>query len=190
MATTAAHAAYPSVHNDTLGPEYIISITDGGTSIIAGPSFINASTPNPYDGVEDTYIGVENTSSHSVGFVDLTGSNIFGFDGDGICFYNPTNCSTVNPNNQNGGYAGGNTSGFVDTYFSIVNNSTGSVHFQGGLAPGQSAFFTLEEPLSQANVQITNVGGVPEPATWAMMLLGFFGVGGMVRSRRRAVAVA
>lgn len=29
------------------------------------------------------------------------------------------------------------------------------------------------------------VGGVPEPATWAMMLIGFFSVGGLLRSRRR-----
>jgi hypothetical protein len=33
----------------------------------------------------------------------------------------------------------------------------------------------------------TTTGGVPEPASWAMMLLGFFGMGGVVRSRRRAV---
>jgi uncharacterized protein DUF4114/PEP-CTERM motif-containing protein len=32
-------------------------------------------------------------------------------------------------------------------------------------------------------------GGVPEPATWAMMLVGFGGLGAMVR-RRRAVALA
>jgi len=31
----------------------------------------------------------------------------------------------------------------------------------------------------------TSIGAVPEPATWALMLLGFFGVGGMLRSRRR-----
>lgn len=29
------------------------------------------------------------------------------------------------------------------------------------------------------------IGGVPEPATWAMMLLGFFGLGGVLRNRRR-----
>lgn len=28
------------------------------------------------------------------------------------------------------------------------------------------------------------VGGIPEPATWAMMLLGFFGLGAMLRRRR------
>jgi len=32
--------------------------------------------------------------------------------------------------------------------------------------------------------------GVPEPATWAMMLTGFFGLGGVLRSRRRVTATA
>jgi len=32
--------------------------------------------------------------------------------------------------------------------------------------------------------------GVPEPATWAMMLLGFFGLGSMLRRRRTAAATA
>lgn len=32
--------------------------------------------------------------------------------------------------------------------------------------------------------------GVPEPGAWALMLLGFGGVGGMIRSRRRALAIA
>ncbi|HKR87036.1 MAG TPA: PEPxxWA-CTERM sorting domain-containing protein, partial [Phenylobacterium sp.] len=31
---------------------------------------------------------------------------------------------------------------------------------------------------------------VPEPATWAMMLTGFFGLGGMLRARRRQGAAA
>lgn len=31
-------------------------------------------------------------------------------------------------------------------------------------------------------------GGVPEPATWAMMLAGFFGAGAVLRSRRRLAA--
>ena len=33
-------------------------------------------------------------------------------------------------------------------------------------------------------------GGVPEPATWAMMLAGFGGMGALLRSRRRIAAAA
>lgn len=51
--------------------------------------------------------------------------------------------------------------------------------------------------LDTRSVQVVSVAGVPsggrgvgfralpEPATWAMLLLGFFGVGAAVRGRRR-----
>jgi hypothetical protein len=46
--------------------------------------------------------------------------------------------------------------------------------------------------LSQARVTLNDVegggpggGAVPEPATWAMMILGFFGAGAVLRNRRR-----
>lgn len=35
------------------------------------------------------------------------------------------------------------------------------------------------------SVSFVASGAVPEPSTWAMMLIGFFGIGGMIRSRRR-----
>lgn len=35
-----------------------------------------------------------------------------------------------------------------------------------------------------------SAGGVPEPATWAMMLVGFGGLGAMMRSRRQAAVAA
>ena len=33
---------------------------------------------------------------------------------------------------------------------------------------------------------VVPTGGVPEPATWAMMLVGFGGLGAVLRTRRRA----
>ena len=43
------------------------------------------------------------------------------------------------------------------------------------------------------NTGVDNVGvaaAVPEPATWAMMMLGFGALGGLVRSRRSKAAAA
>lgn len=38
---------------------------------------------------------------------------------------------------------------------------------------------------SSANIQLQTASAVPEPATWAMMLLGIAAVGGAMRTRRR-----
>ncbi len=40
------------------------------------------------------------------------------------------------------------------------------------------------------NVSVVDVGGVPEPATWTMMLIGFGGLGAALRSRRKSAALA
>ena len=46
-------------------------------------------------------------------------------------------------------------------------------------------------PISAAGSLTTNaIGGVPEPATWAMMLVGFGAVGSLLRSRRTRVFLA
>ena len=52
------------------------------------------------------------------------------------------------------------------------------------------AFFALEETLTGTNGGIT-VGGVPEPSTWAMMLLGFAGLGFLSfrKSKQRSAAL-
>ncbi|HXA37880.1 MAG TPA: FxDxF family PEP-CTERM protein [Phenylobacterium sp.] len=39
-------------------------------------------------------------------------------------------------------------------------------------------------------ISFSRVTAVPEPAAWALMIMGFGGVGGIVRSRRRQVATA
>jgi hypothetical protein len=40
------------------------------------------------------------------------------------------------------------------------------------------------------NVTLSTAGGVPEPATWAMMLVGFAGLGAAMRRRTRAALAA
>lgn len=48
-----------------------------------------------------------------------------------------------------------------------------------GTTPGRSTFI-----FGFRGVGGTAIGAVPEPSTWAMMLLGFFGIGAAMRNRR------
>jgi hypothetical protein len=96
-----------------------------------------------------------------------------------------------------------------DTLFSqtdvLVRGASGtprhtSFDFADGLLGGEALtiLFDLGGPGSFGNIGIDNVrfgqfalapppvGGVPEPATWAMMIMGFAGVGGLLRKAVRA----
>jgi RHS repeat-associated protein len=106
------------------------------------------SDPNqpPFDHVEDTLVGVANESYQTLGGLALTSStNLFGFDGDGLCMY--VACNYPHPT----GYEGPNTS------FSDISSdeSSGVVNFPAGLGPnGQTTYFSLEEALSESNVTL------------------------------------
>ena len=41
-----------------------------------------------------------------------------------------------------------------------------------------------------SKLEVTVAGAVPEPSTWAMMILGFAGVGYMTYRRRKIAALA
>jgi hypothetical protein len=187
LGTTAVHAAaFPGIGSNTAGPALIITLNPNGTATIAaGPS------SGPYDNSEDTYIGVVNNSGHTVSSINIHSSqDIFGFDGDGI---DASQFLDIAHNAQDStGYGGPN--GFFTNITSVGGVNSGTVNWIGGIANGGQDFFSLEEPLSAADFQGATggikVGGVPEPATWAMMLVGFFGLGGMMRAKRRAAALA
>ena len=143
----------------------------------------------PYDGSDDTLVGVINNGTGFLSSLTLSSStDIFGFDGDGI-----------------DGYAGGGSYGVTgyegpNTSFTVTDAFNGSVNFlNGGLAPGATAYFALEENLSGSvggtGIPITIgggtiVGGVPEPSLWAMMISGFGLVGVFLRRRSQAIADA
>jgi len=86
---------------------------------------VDPSVP-PYDGVEDELVGVVNNSGASVYGIALSGSDIFGFDGDGAG-------------------AGGNYNG-PDNAFTITDSDHGIVNFTGtnGLTAGGFSWFSLE----------------------------------------------
>ena len=61
-------------------------------------------------------------------------------------------------------------------------NSSAYVSFGG------AKFNEVVLNVTQPNFEVDNVaiGGVPEASTWAMMLIGFGGLGGLMLQRRKA----
>jgi hypothetical protein len=173
LGSSAFAATFAPVGGDT-GPGILITISSTGVE-----SITSTGQP-PYDGAEDTQIGVVNNSSKTINSISLssTTEDIFGFDGDGINAF-----TAVSNANDPSGY-GGPLGSFIITD-STFGQEAGTVNFAGGIAPGASTYFSLEGPLTASSIG----GGVPEPATWAMMLMGVFGVGAALRRVRRGAAL-
>jgi RHS repeat-associated protein len=114
----------------------LIQATDSGYTVLQDPS------QGPFDGAEDTLIGVLNSSSSTINSIAVSAdTDLFGFDGDGLCTQSPAPSGCPFGSTS---YEGPNTS------FSNINAGAtgGMVDFTGGLAPGATAYFSLEEPLT------------------------------------------
>ena len=122
--------------------DLLIIINPGG-----GITVLDDTNQGPFDGGDDTMLGVYNNSGGTVNFIDLAGTtDIFGFEGDGICGgFNPA--PPACPYGTTG-YEGPNTS------FSNIANAgkTGRVNFTGGLANQGTTYFSLEEALTAASL--------------------------------------
>lgn len=97
-------------------------------------------------------------------------------------------------------YPGASSLGGATDLSSLFGALTGvqviGIHYGGGSGGGESAFYQIDfgpapgQPLmlnlpASSNAYLFGAaGGVPEPATWAMMLLGFGGIGMTMRRRR------
>jgi hypothetical protein len=140
----------PAVGIDTSCAVLIVIEPDGSLTILRDAG------QGGYDGADDTLVGVQNNSriaapSIAIGSATL---RVFGFEGDGICafpFIGNGYCTATPPPTT--GYEG------PDTTFSNIsaNKMRGTVNFTdagGGLAPGATTFFSLENRIS-ATSQLT-----------------------------------
>ena len=127
----------------------------------------------PYDGIDGTYIGIINNSTSTIYSLDLSSNlPIAAFDRDGLAAY-------LAPTPYDGyGYGG------PQGYFTNLTlwGTSATINFVGGVAPGSSTYFSLEAPV------YINVAAAPEPATWALMIVGVGSMGAALRTRRRKVA--
>src|SRR5580704_16848235 len=82
IAPSLAQAAFsqcPAVDHDT-SCEFLITVTDKGVQVAQDPA------QGPYDGEDDSLIGIQNSSSRAISSIPLSAENdLFGFDGDGLC---------------------------------------------------------------------------------------------------------
>lgn len=96
---------------------------------------------------------------------------------------NTSCCSNINPYdvlNHTGGDAG--LSAFGDYGLNLAYSI-------GALNAGQSITLTYAYAVG-SNVETTGTSGTPEPETWALMLVGFGGVGAVMRRRATKVVLA
>jgi hypothetical protein len=152
-----ANAQCPAAGADTTCGA-IITVTDAGASILY-------TGQGPYDGFDDTLVGVVNNSTLPITSINLTSSFMaFAFDGDGIDTYG------VPGNGQDTtGYGGPNA------YFNNISTdlTMGTVNFIVPIAPhGGTSFFSLEAALSAAtacstiiNNSVTNSAGTGTQTT-------------------------
>jgi RHS repeat-associated protein len=124
----------------------------------AGISILQDSSQGPFDGIEDTLVGVYNQSGKTLERLSLVSStDLFGFDYDGLCTYSVPGCP-FGPT----GYEGPRIS------FGAISpdHSSGVVEFIPPLEPGESTYFSLEESLSSSTVvsggpSLQEQGGAP-----------------------------
>ena len=149
---TAPFHQCPGIGADT-SCALLIDITSPTASTV-----LQDSGQGPFDGTEDTLLGVQNDSSSPVSGLYLTsptGLTIFGVEGDGICTFAPyvpstdsTYCSGAQYGSDPLDYAG------PDNTFAnyLTNTKQGEVVFTTPLAPGASTYFSLEEKINAGDV--------------------------------------
>ena len=118
---------------------------------------LNDPNVGPYDGREDTLVGVVNQTGITIPRITLTSSlNIFALDTDGIC----TSSITPHPSGCPFGptkYEGPGTG------YAILNSKKGDVIFAGaGLANNASTYFGLESRLTGVTVTVPQLPPPPQ----------------------------
>jgi hypothetical protein len=133
-----------------LGCALLIVINADGTVTVQD------SGQGPYDGDDDTLVGVQNNANITITKLTLTGASTllqppFDFEGDGLCDWAggpaaiPAGCPFGPTGYEGPGTSFSNIS--VDLY-------TGDVNFSPGIGPGGSAYFSLESAITASDLSI------------------------------------
>ena len=148
-----------------------------GTLVLNLPTFPDPSIP---------YTGLPNSIFSSLSAT--IGSLVFNLTNSNIAFGSVQGVNPFTPQSSHLSIAlAESTSGFANgtPYLALFNGGDNAGTFMIGRVNASplvsSGTYTLSSPF---------VAAVPEPSTWAMMLLGFAGVGFMTYRRRKVAALA
>ncbi len=185
----AAMSAHATTRYSLAGPTPEMA-TDGSITATFGA----AAGPGEASFIIDGYASLDGQNYYEDDFtLSLNGAPILvgtfnlGGGGDNVVYSNPNGgtVDNISGNGTNVTFAGGQV--VVDEPLTLLkgtNTLTFNYTSLGG--PDHAGFQGLgDEGWGLEKVGVT---GVPEPATWAMMLVGFGGLGAAMRSRRGQAA--
>ncbi len=132
-----------------------------------GSLTVSVKDTTPYEESEDSLIGVVNNQTTPLTSITLSGSGIFGFDGDGICtftFVGSSYCTS----SQTAGTDPGDYQGPTSTFTNYSTSNTGTVNFSPAVAAnGGTTYFSLEGIPSSITGGSSGGGSTPTPTASA-----------------------
>lgn len=173
------------------GCNVLVTVNANGTSTV---TTVNAS---PYDGSDDTLVGVVNNGTTALSQLTISGTGISEWDGDGICVFaagglaqdtwtsgNSSYCSSAQLNGTDPqDYAGPN-----QTFTNFASGDTLTVLFNTPIPAGGTAFFSLEEAPNSTTLTVSAGSGptsTPAPASLWLIAIGFCAMGTYYFQRTR-----
>lgn len=184
ISTVATDLGTGSANYNTTTGGYFYNVSATGFPLLVRPQLItqsvNIQSAGGSNAVIDVYITQTDLTTFTGGLLStFTSNTISGLNAQLTSLYSTSNAVFTGTQLQ--------TAGFTNTGMFSAGNALGTVTGPWSETVRYTLNFTGG---NGSNFNGTaNLTAVPEPATWAMLMLGFGALGGMLRTRRGAARI-